>query len=362
MILVGRAWRIIEAPFPGNAVINQQVGMGGGTNIPEKVKELVDKLKPIDDKYKDAGTPAQIVEYNLARVVVLEQVIAALNGDEREDWIKQAADCYSTAAQNGDKAAHERLIAWKTNIVKAAPRSALAGYVVYREMSADYALKLTPGTIKPNEMTKLQDEWKEKLAKYVDDYPSAEDAPDALMQLGMVNEFMGKETEAKNWYAQLIKNFDKSPMAPKAAGALKRLGIEGQEFELTGPIIGTKAAYDIKSIKGKVILVYYWSSNNNQCIADFAKLKSIIKEFGAKGVELVTVNLDFREEDALKFLQQNPMAGTHLHQAGGSDSPLATQYGMIVLPNLFVVGTDGKVVSRNAQATNVEDDLKKLVK
>ena len=151
-------------------------------------------------------------------------------------------------------------------------------------------------------------------------------------------------------------------MAPKAAGALKRLGLDGQEFELTGPTLGAKTAFDVKSLKGKIVLVYYWSSNNTQAVADFAKLKVLLKDYGPKGVELVAVNLDYREEDAARFLQQNTLGGIHLFQAGGSDSPLAIQYGMIVLPHLFLVSADGKVINRNAQSANVEDELKKILK
>lgn len=360
MIQVGRAWRLTEAPFAGNAVQGNQVAMGGGGEIPDAAKPLIEELRKIDKKYEGATAPAQIVEYNLARAAVLEKIVAAItDARAREEWIKQVADCYSTAAQNGDKGALGRLAALKSGIAKDGAGAPVVAYIAYREMSAEYAQKLI--NAKPPEMTKLQDEWKDKLTKFVQDFPTAEDAPDALMQLGMVNEFMGKETEAKNWYGDLVKNFAKSPMAPKAAGAIKRLGIEGQEIELAGPTLGTKEAFDVKSLKGKVVLVYYWSSNTSQCAADFAKLKSVLAERKGK-VELVTVNLDYAEADAAKFLQQNPLGGTHLFSAGGGESPLALQYGVMVLPNLFVVGADGKVVSRGAQVATIDEELKKLVK
>jgi hypothetical protein len=40
---------------------------------------------------------------------------------------------------------------------------------------------------------------------------------------------------------------------------------------------------------------------------------------------------------------------------------LATQYGVMVLPNLFLVGRDGKVVSRTVQVATLEDEVRKLV-
>ena len=114
--------------------------------------------------------------------------------------------------------------------------------------------------------------------------------------------------------------------------------------------------------KGKLVVVYYWASWNSQCASDFAKLKAMLATYREKGVEVVTVNLDSTPQEAARFLQQNPLPGTHLFAQGGLESPLAVNYGVFVLPNLFIVGQDGKVVSRNGQVTTLEDDLKKLLK
>ena len=256
----------------------------------------------------------------------------------------------------------ERLGQWRSVLAKDAPSGNLTAYFAFRELAADYGIKLSAGP-KGEELPKLQEEWRAKLTKFVDDYGTSDDAPEAVMQLGMANEFAGKETEAKNWYSRLIKHYEKHAHARKAAGALKRLAMEGQEFELAGKTLGGGTPFDFaKSMKGKVVLVYYWASWNKQCESDFAKLKQIVAALQPKGLELVCVNLDNAEADALAFLRSNQIPATHLYEAGGLDSPLASGYGVLVLPNLFVVGSDGKVVSRNSQVATLEDDLKKAMK
>ena len=101
-------------------------------------------------------------------------------------------------------------------------------------MSADYALKLGEG-VKPEQMAKIQEDFKERLTKFVQDYPKAEDTPDALMQLGMVSEFLGKEPEAKNWYEKLGQELRRrARMAAEGQGAIDRLGLDGQDLDLTG--------------------------------------------------------------------------------------------------------------------------------
>jgi thiol-disulfide isomerase/thioredoxin len=361
MILVGKAWRIVEAPVPGGMMNNVQVNMGGGNAIPDEIKDLIEELKKVDDKYKDARAPALMLEYNLARAAVLDKIVAKLKGKDREDWIKQLADCYSTAAQNGDKASLLKLTQLKNDMIKEGPGNALAGYMAFRELSADYAIKLNDG-VKPEQMARFQEDFKERLTKFAQDYPTSEDTPDALMQLGMLNEFLGKETEARNWYASLVKNFEKNPMAPKAQGAIRRLGMDGQDFELASLTLGAKKEFDVKTLKGKIVIAYYWASWNTQCVADFAKLKATMAAYGSKGVELVSINLDNADAEAIKFLQVTPVPGIHLHQPGGLESPPAVHYGVMVLPNTVLVGADGKVINRNSQVATLDDELKKLVK
>jgi hypothetical protein len=88
----------------------------------------------------------------------------------------------------------------------------------------------------------------------------------------------------------------------------------------------------------------------------------VVKEYGAKGLEIVTVCVDHDAKAAEKAVADLKIPGTHLFAPGGLDaSPLASSYGILVVPHMFVAGKDGKVVSRSAQAATVEDDVRKLL-
>ena len=49
------------------------------------------------------------------------------------------------------------------------------------------------------------------------------------------------------------------------------------------------------------------------------------------------------------------------HAAGRPGQPAGDQYGIMVLPNVFLVGRDGKVVSHTVQMSELEDEIKKLM-
>ena len=58
--------------------------------------------------------------------------------------------------------------------------------------------------------------------------------------------------------------------------------------------------------------------------------------------------------------------GIHLYgssnNAGGTSGPAATQYGIHILPTLFMVGRDGKVVNNALQIVDIDTELKRLEK
>ena len=324
MVLVGRAWRLTDAPAAGS---RQDAGpQTGGIAIDADIKPLVEQLQAVDKNAPKTGDPAEVSKYNLARATVLEQIVAKAKPDQREQWLRQVADCLSAAAQSsaaGDTAAYQRLVALRDGVARDPGLAKLAGYVTYREMTAEYALKMGDPA-KSAKLVEVQEAWLERLRKFASDYPAAEDAPDALLQLGMVSEFLSKETDAKNWYALLVKNYADHPLAAKARGAARRLDLEGKSLELAGPVLGSEAPFDVARLRGKVVAVYYWASWNGQCVGDFAKMKSLLNAYAPKGLELVTVNLDNSSGEAVKYLQANPTPGTHLfQQPGGLDSPRA---------------------------------------
>jgi hypothetical protein len=291
---------------------------------------------------------------------LLEEIAAKVKPEERDPWVRQIGDSLSTAAsQNGkgDKTAMNRLLQLEKSLSDKMPGSNLAGYVTFREMQADYSLKMS-GT--PN-FNKVQGEWIERLSKFVQAYPQAEDTPDALLQLGWTSEMLGKDVEAKNWYTKLKKDFPDKVQAAKAAGAARRLELEGQPLKIAGPLVNDgNGAFDIEQMSGKIVIVYYWFSINSERLGDFAKLKSILD--ANKGVELLAINLDAKPDDARALVQEKHLPGTHIYQVGGLDGKLATDYGIQVLPQIFLVGKDGKVVNRNAQINSLDEEIKKLVK
>lgn len=361
LVLVNGAWKAIDAPTAGASV--EERGDGKAVDLAQdpKLQKLIEELTALDKK--PVGTGADAVKHHLGRADVLEKIIAAVKAAERDPWVRQVADSLSSAVQAGtslDSTAGTRLASLEKQLKQYMPAGhTLTGYVVFRRMQAEYSVKLAAA--KEKEFDKVQKEWVDNLTAFVKAYPKAEDTPDAMLQLGMVSEFLDKEVEAKNWYGQLARDFADRPQGAKAAGAVRRLDLKGQTMRLAGPTLADgNTPYDIDQLRGKVVVVYYWASWNGQAASDFGKLKALAQ--ANKDVAIVTVNLDTTAEEAKAFVAKHSPVGTHLYQKGGLDGPLATQYGVMVLPSVFIVGADGKCANRAGQIGTLEDEVKKVVK
>ncbi len=364
LIQVGpNTWRVVDAPAPGG---EGGAAAGGAVAESPELQKLLKDLGELDGdwakKQASPPAPADLVKYNLDRTNLIEKIVAAVKPEDRDPWIRQAADCLSAAAQGAgakDPTAYQRLTALVAQLDKALPAgSPLVAYVAFREMQADYGVKISDPAQK--DPAKVQQEWLERLAKFVKNHAAADDTPDALLSLGWGSEMSGKEIEAKNWYNQLVRDFAGSAQAAKAKGALRRLDLEGKVLELAAPTLAG-GTYDVTSARGKVVVVYYWASWNAQSAGDFDKLKQLLEKHG-KDLELVTVNLDGAADEATAFVKRTSAPGAHLHQGGGLDGKLAADYGVMMLPNVFLVDREGKVVNRTVQVGALGDEVKKLIK
>jgi len=218
------------------------------------------------------------------------------------------------------------------------------------------------------QITKIQDKWLESLVEFVKLYPTAEDTPEALRHLGNGSEFAGKDEEAKRWYTQLYESFPKHALADHAKGCVARLNLVGNAMKLTAPLLHDAGkTFDIGQLKGKVVIVHYWASYGDQYLDDFAKMKRLLDAVGAKqNVELVSINLDAEASKAKEAVRKANAPGIHLFQAppnnasGVSSSPLATQYGIHILPTVFMIDRNGRVSNRSLQVGDIETELKKV--
>ncbi|HEV3144121.1 MAG TPA: sigma-70 family RNA polymerase sigma factor [Gemmataceae bacterium] len=150
------------------------------------------------------------------------------------------------------------------------------------------------------------------------------------------------------------------PGRPGGAGN-RRTDRLGRPFELSGAIFGQDKTYDIAQSRGKLVIVYYWTTTYAGRHNDFDKLKRLQDEFGSRNLELVSVLLDEEVQRVNNDLNRFHKPGIHLYRPGGMQSPLATKHDVTKIPTIFLVGRDGNLIASGIPVDDLEDVLKKNI-
>ena len=100
------------------------------------------------------------------------------------------------------------------------------------------------------------------------------------------------------------------------------------------------AIVQLSDYKGKIVVIDFWASWCPPCKASFPALDALFREYQARGVEVLAVNLDERRRDADAFLAARPHGLTVLYDAEGAS---AAAFGVKGMPSSFVVDRSGNI-------------------
>ena len=367
LVRCGDAWRPVAAPQlagePGETTeavgfFTPQSGASmqadGGQQASERLKPLLVKLRDIESKFSSAD-PEVRKKLTEGQADLLGQVVEAAEADERPFWVRQYAETLAAGVQDGSLSDG---LARLDELSKAvAADGPLSGFVTFRLAQARYAASMQqPGV----DVDKVQAAWLEELGAFVAKYPESPDAAEAMLQMGIADEFSGKEREALDRYAAIIKNFPESVPARKARGAARRLESVGKPLALSGVAIDGKQV-SVESLRGTPVLVHYWATWCEPCKVDIAQIRELAAKYGPKKFAVVGIALDSDKQQLEKFLKAKPISWPQLHEAGGLDGRLAEELGVLTLPTMILLDAEGKVVDRNVVITELEKKIDALL-
>ncbi len=349
--LAGSGFFLKTSPVPQNV----PAGIGSG----EDGEKLLAELESLDREAEKATTPQKQAEFNARRADLLEKIAENTRSSaDRAMWLRQLADMVSAAVQSGTyPGGVKRLESLFAKLQKNHADKNLAAYVRFRQLTAEYALALQSPKA---DFAKIQTQWLKSLKTFVADYPKSPETAEAMLQLAIAEEFAGEEDKAKQWYSRVVETFPDSPAAKKAAGAKTRLNSVGKTIRFSGKNL-SGSRIDLAKYRGRVVLIQYWATWCEPALNNMPMLKKLVKKYGGK-FSVIGVSLDGRRKDLEAFLAENKLPWPQIFEPGGLDSRPANQLGILTLPTMILLDRQGKVVSRNIQAAELDGELKKLIR
>ena len=142
-------------------------------------------------------------------------------------------------------------------------------------------------------------------------------------------------------------------------GAARRLDLLGKPFMLQGATLAGKAI-DLKKYKGKVVLIDFFATWCGPCREEIPNITKCYKAYRKRGFDVVGVSLDRDRKVIADFLDKEKYPWTVLldrYEARGTDKSMATYYGIFTIPQLILLGKDGKVMSLDVRGERLTKAL-----
>jgi thiol-disulfide isomerase/thioredoxin len=370
LVAVDKCWKLVDVPTFDNTgqptasslLLSSSSGSGASSDDREgapsaSMQALMAELATLDEQAELLSVEKQgpITE---KRAEILEKLAEVTTDVElRDQWFRQLADMISAAVQTGSYSKGiDQLTELEDKLADEGVDQELLAHVTFRRMWAEYGMSQQAPSA---DYSKIQEKWLVDLREFADKFPETQDAAEALLQLGMSQEFAGNIDDAKKSYRLLVSDYPDSQPRRKAAGAVRRLESIGKPITLQGK--GYRGeSFNLSQVRGKLVLVQYWATWAEPSIDHMNSLKELHSKYAPRGFEIVSVCLDNSPQQAAKIVSDNRFLWKQVYAEGGLDGRLADEMGVMTLPLMLLVDKQGNVLNNNIQMEELDKELKRL--
>ncbi len=203
LVKVGESWKFVELPRavdPSKAIVAAEgivraaiygaQGAGGGPDSRNPaLDEALRALAKFDAEHVNDVAKKDVAQFHVGRIPLLRAVIKVAPPEDQLGYTKQVADSLAAAYQTGFFPKGLELLD-----ALSGEGSKIASYAVFRKISTEFAAANEEPGANP---LQNQKKWMAGLKAFLDKYPKADEAPDALLQLASSFEFNAEEDEAR---------------------------------------------------------------------------------------------------------------------------------------------------------------------
>lgn len=118
----------------------------------------------------------------------------------------------------------------------------------------------------------------------------------------------------------------------------------------------------LSSLDGKVVLLDFWSAELGNSNALNAELKDIYSRYSDEGFEIYQVSVDTSKPLWIDAVQTQALPWISVCDFRGNSSPAVGFYNVRKLPSNFLFDSEGNIVGKDIYGSQLEKELKRLLK
>lgn len=111
----------------------------------------------------------------------------------------------------------------------------------------------------------------------------------------------------------------------------------------------------LKDFRGKYVILDFWASWCIPCRAESQYIKRIYHKLHSKGLEVFSISCDTDENSWRKIVKQDSMAWNQGILLGDNKRTVYELYGITVIPAIWVIDPEGKIIAKDLRGEKLED-------
>ncbi|MBS1565966.1 MAG: TlpA family protein disulfide reductase, partial [Bacteroidetes bacterium] len=142
---------------------------------------------------------------------------------------------------------------------------------------------------------------------------------------------------------------------------LKKTAVGYMAADFTQPDTSGKLV-SLHDFKGKYVLIDFWASWCGPCRAENPNVVKAFNNYSSKGFTVLGISLDNpNAKDAwVKAIHDDHLNWTQLSDLKGWKNEVAQLYGVLSIPQNFLIDPTGKIIGKNLRGEELEKTLKEL--
>ena len=187
--------------------------------------------------------------------------------------------------------------------------------------------------------------------------------PASIVSLQLLKDYYYLSAQANdNMYYTLMQTLDKKLHENFYAQEMMKEAAQRFVTAIGNPapnlqVQDTSGKQAVLFTKGEYTLVDFWASWCLPCRKENSELMKVVNKHKPAGFRITSVSLDNNKLLWLSAIRQDKMVWRQVSDLKGWNSPIATAYGIRVIPMNYLIDREGVIIAKNLHAEQVDKFL-----